>query len=98
MGGKQDAKGDRKREHPLAHRHARDDGVDQVGSGLRHAPRSTVAMSAYYLKNVMPQWSLSTIYRVMGEFMVIQLLCLGIIWYGRKSCCGCRACSSSERA
>ena len=35
-----------------------------------------VAMSAYYLKNVMPQWSLSTIYRGMGEFMIIQLICL----------------------
>jgi TRAP-type mannitol/chloroaromatic compound transport system permease large subunit len=38
-----------------------------------------VAMSAYYLKNVMPQWSLGTIYRGMGEFMVIQLLCLAVI-------------------
>jgi tripartite ATP-independent transporter DctM subunit len=35
-----------------------------------------VAMSAYYLKNVMPQWSLSAIYRGMGEFMIIQILCL----------------------
>jgi TRAP-type mannitol/chloroaromatic compound transport system permease large subunit len=38
-----------------------------------------VAMSAYYLKNVMPQWSLSTIYRGMGQFMVIQLICLLMI-------------------
>jgi tripartite ATP-independent transporter DctM subunit len=38
-----------------------------------------VAMSAYYLKNVMPQWSLGTIYRGMGEFMVIQILCLAAI-------------------
>ena len=38
-----------------------------------------VAMSAYYLKNVMPQWSLSTIYRGMGQFMVIQLICLLVI-------------------
>jgi tripartite ATP-independent transporter DctM subunit len=35
-----------------------------------------VAMSAYYLKNVMPQWGLNTIYKGMGEFMVIQVLCL----------------------
>ena len=35
-----------------------------------------VAMSAYYLKNVMPSWSLSTIYRGMGQFMVIQVICL----------------------
>ena len=41
MGGEQDAQRDRKREHPLAHRHARDDAVDQVGSALRHAPRPT---------------------------------------------------------
>ena len=38
-----------------------------------------VAMSAYYLRNVMPQWSLSTIYRGMGQFMVIQLICLMLI-------------------
>jgi TRAP-type mannitol/chloroaromatic compound transport system permease large subunit len=33
-------------------------------------------MSAYYLRNVMPQWSLATIYRGMGEFMLIQGICL----------------------
>ena len=37
MGGQQDAQGDREREHPLPHRHARDHAVDQVGSALRHA-------------------------------------------------------------
>jgi tripartite ATP-independent transporter DctM subunit len=35
-----------------------------------------VAMSAYYLRNVVPQWSLSTIYRGMGGFMAIQIFCL----------------------
>jgi len=35
-----------------------------------------VAMSAYYLKNVVPQWSLSTIYRGMADYMAIQILCL----------------------
>ncbi len=35
-----------------------------------------VAMSAYYLKNVMPSWSLATIYRGMGQFMVIQVASL----------------------
>ena len=35
-----------------------------------------VAMSAYYLKNVVPQWSLSTIYRGMADYMVIQIVCL----------------------
>jgi tripartite ATP-independent transporter DctM subunit len=38
-----------------------------------------VAMSAYYLRNVMPQWSLATIYRGMGQFMAIQLICLMLI-------------------
>ena len=33
-------------------------------------------MSAYFLRNVVPQWSLSTIYRGMANFMVIQVLCL----------------------
>ena len=35
-----------------------------------------VAMSAYYLKNVVPQWSLGTIYKGMFEFMFIQVVCL----------------------
>jgi tripartite ATP-independent transporter DctM subunit len=35
-----------------------------------------VAMSAYYLRNVVPQWSLATIYRGMADFMVIQVICL----------------------
>jgi tripartite ATP-independent transporter DctM subunit len=35
-----------------------------------------VAMSAYYLKNVMPQWGLTTIYKGMFEFMFIQVACL----------------------
>src|SRR6185436_19591047 len=38
-----------------------------------------VAMSAYYLRNVVPQWSLGLIYRGMGDFMVIQVICLAII-------------------
>jgi TRAP-type mannitol/chloroaromatic compound transport system permease large subunit len=35
-----------------------------------------VAMSAYYLRNVVPQWSLGTIYRGMSDYMVIQALVL----------------------
>jgi TRAP-type mannitol/chloroaromatic compound transport system permease large subunit len=35
-----------------------------------------VAMSAYYLRNVVPQWSLSTIYRGMADYMVIQVIVL----------------------
>jgi TRAP-type mannitol/chloroaromatic compound transport system permease large subunit len=31
-------------------------------------------MSAYYLKAVVPQWELSTIYRGMMEFMVLQVI------------------------
>lgn len=38
MDGKEDAQRDREREHPLAHRHPRDDVIDQVGSGFCHAP------------------------------------------------------------
>jgi len=40
-----------------------------------------VAMSAYYLRNVMPQWSLATIYKGMADFMVIQIICLLIILF-----------------
>jgi tripartite ATP-independent transporter DctM subunit len=35
-----------------------------------------VAMSAYYLKQVAPQWSLGTIYRGMADFMVLQVIAL----------------------
>lgn len=38
-----------------------------------------VAMSAYYLRNVVPQWSLGLIYRGMGDFMIIQVICLIIV-------------------
>ncbi len=38
-----------------------------------------VAMSAYYLKNVVPQWSLATIYRGMADFMFIQIICLAAV-------------------
>jgi TRAP-type mannitol/chloroaromatic compound transport system permease large subunit len=35
-----------------------------------------VAMSAYYLRNVVPQWSLATIYKGMADYMVIQVIVL----------------------
>jgi TRAP-type mannitol/chloroaromatic compound transport system permease large subunit len=35
-----------------------------------------VAMSAYYLRNVVPQWSLGTIYKGMADYMVIQAIAL----------------------
>jgi TRAP-type mannitol/chloroaromatic compound transport system permease large subunit len=38
-----------------------------------------VAMSAYYLRNVVPQWSLSTIYKGMADYMVIQMIVLALL-------------------
>jgi TRAP-type mannitol/chloroaromatic compound transport system permease large subunit len=38
-----------------------------------------VAMSAYYLRNVVPQWSLGMIYRGMSDFMVIQVIVLALL-------------------
>jgi tripartite ATP-independent transporter DctM subunit len=35
-----------------------------------------VAMSAYYLKAVVPDWDLSTIYKGMADFMVLQIIAL----------------------
>jgi tripartite ATP-independent transporter DctM subunit len=35
-----------------------------------------VAMSAYYLRQVVPQWELRTIYSGMADFMIIQVLVL----------------------
>jgi tripartite ATP-independent transporter DctM subunit len=41
-----------------------------------------VAMSAYYLKAVVPDWDLQTIYRGMADFMILQIiaLILLILW------------------
>ena len=38
-----------------------------------------VAMSAYYLKQVVPQWDLGTIYRGMADFMIIQVIALALL-------------------
>jgi tripartite ATP-independent transporter DctM subunit len=38
-----------------------------------------VAMSAYYLKQVVKDWSLATIYRGMADFMVIQVICVVLV-------------------
>ncbi len=40
-----------------------------------------VAMAAYYLKAVVPQWELSDIYRGMVDFMVLQLIGLAIVFF-----------------
>ncbi len=39
-----------------------------------------VAMSAYYLRNVVPQWSLTTIYKGMADYMVIQVIALAALF------------------
>jgi tripartite ATP-independent transporter DctM subunit len=38
-----------------------------------------VAMSAYYLKQVVKDWSLATIYKGMLEFMLLQILAIALI-------------------
>jgi TRAP-type mannitol/chloroaromatic compound transport system permease large subunit len=38
-----------------------------------------VAMSAYYLRNVVPQWSLGTIYKGMADYIVIQVIVLVLL-------------------
>ena len=38
-----------------------------------------VAMSAYYLKQVVKDWSLTTIYGGMFQFMVLQVICIGLL-------------------
>jgi len=39
-----------------------------------------VAMSAYYIKQVVKEWSLKTIYSGMMEFMVIQVFCIALLF------------------
>jgi tripartite ATP-independent transporter DctM subunit len=38
-----------------------------------------VAMSAYYLKQVVKDWSLATIYAGMFQFMIIQVICIAVL-------------------
>ena len=38
-----------------------------------------VAMSAYYLKQVVKDWSLATIYKGMGQFMMLQVVAIALI-------------------
>lgn len=38
-----------------------------------------VAMSAYYLKQVVPSWRLGAIYRGMAEFMILQVIALALM-------------------
>ena len=38
-----------------------------------------VAMSAYYLKQVVKEWSLGTIYKGMFEFMILQVIAIAIL-------------------
>jgi TRAP-type mannitol/chloroaromatic compound transport system permease large subunit len=40
-----------------------------------------VAMAAYYLKAVVPQWELSEIYRGMVDFMILQMIGLGLLFF-----------------
>jgi TRAP-type mannitol/chloroaromatic compound transport system permease large subunit len=38
-----------------------------------------VAMSAYYLRQVVKEWSLATIYKGMFEFMILQVVAIALI-------------------
>jgi len=38
-----------------------------------------VAMSAYYLRQVVKEWSLATIYKGMMEFMILQCIAIALI-------------------
>jgi tripartite ATP-independent transporter DctM subunit len=41
-----------------------------------------VAMSAYYLRQVVREWSLATIYKGMFEFMILQVIAIAlIVWW-----------------
>lgn len=40
-----------------------------------------VAMAAYYLKAVAPDWDLVSIYKGMGQFMVLQVVGLAIVFF-----------------
>jgi tripartite ATP-independent transporter DctM subunit len=43
-----------------------------------------VAMSAYYLKQVVKEWKIGDIYKGMYQFMVLQVICVAILLYYPK--------------
>src|SRR6185295_9898736 len=47
-----------------------------------------VAMSAYYLKQVVKEWSLGTIYKGMFEFMVLQCIAIVLVMFIPKIATG----------
>lgn len=38
-----------------------------------------VALSAYFMKGVVPQWSLKQIYAGMVQFLILQLVAVGLL-------------------
>ena len=57
-----------------------------------------VAMSAYYLKQVVREWNLRLIYRGMADFMVIQCICVALVIIFPRSRCGFRRRCRRRRA
>jgi tripartite ATP-independent transporter DctM subunit len=63
-----------------------------------------VAMSAYYLKQVVKEWSLGTIYKGMFEFMVLQCIAIAVVmfvpsiatWFPRTSIPNRKPCRPSR--
>jgi TRAP-type mannitol/chloroaromatic compound transport system permease large subunit len=52
-----------------------------VAVNLQTAFLSPVAMAAYYLKAVAPQWELAQIYRGMLAFMLLQVVGLALVFF-----------------
>ena len=76
------------RSHRHSYLHALDRGIaNRPGLVLhpgRHLPSDSLAiaagaLSAYYIKGVVPEWSLEDIYAGMMQFMVIQVIGLLLV-------------------
>jgi hypothetical protein len=46
---------------------------------LHRRHRAADRVPAYYLKQVVKDWNLATIYRGMADFMVIQVICVALV-------------------
>ena len=53
--------------------------MDPVTIGMMALKFLPVALSAYFLKGVVPDWKLGDIYLGMMQFMVLQLIGLAIV-------------------
>ena len=89
MCSEETTKRDRKREHSLAHRHPRDDVIDQVGGGFCHAPGAASGQKPRRLQEKAtsfswPQSAAAQAQKTVGWF-ILRLLAMWVAHWVKKT-------------